>query len=195
MLFRPFRACAASGPIDPQGDALGCSRVPFQGTGNAPRHALSEEPACGYRQSTTKRLSRPQKVSRTRFQSHTTRRIRPGTGQNYRLIILLEKSLELLRESSKAYKPANRLFIGPTTKCSLTMMTSLCVSLGTSTQVQKVSVRLVGSAVAHARLQVVKYSSAVKHRLNTLSARPTSCDSTPFRRGKNVLNGAMPSLQ
>ena len=41
-----------------------------------------------------------------------------------------------------AYKPAHWLFIGPATKRSLTMMMSLKCIVGHSTQIQRVSVRL-----------------------------------------------------
>jgi hypothetical protein len=66
MLCRSFRACAESGDRS-QGVALGCCSVPFQGRENTQRIGLSEVPARGDRQSTSKSLSQPPKVSRTRL--------------------------------------------------------------------------------------------------------------------------------
>jgi hypothetical protein len=64
MLCRPFRARAESGHRS-QGVALGCCSVPFQGRENTQRIGLSDVPAPGDRQSTSKPLSQSPKVSRT----------------------------------------------------------------------------------------------------------------------------------
>ncbi len=65
MLCRPYRARVASCRIDPQGVALGCCSVPFQGNENVARIGRSEEPVLGDRQSTSESLSRPPDVSHT----------------------------------------------------------------------------------------------------------------------------------